>query len=197
MEFKDVLQKFKVTFHLTNEQIAKEVGVNKSTVGRWLSGDTRVVNQNVIEKLSEMLNLDVETLLNGENKYEKPILGTVKAGYDLFIDENFQDYESVSKDDYYKGDFFLRVTGDSMDGAHIHDQDLIYVKKCNDVPNETIAVILIGGQEVTVKRIIKKDSLLILEAANPSVPSRYFSYQEVEQLPIQIIGKVLYSRSDF
>lgn len=151
MEFKDVLQKFKVTFHLTNEQIAKEVGVNKSTVGRWLSGDTRVVNQNVIEKLSEMLNLDVETLLNGENKYEKPILGTVKAGYDLFIDENFQDYESVSKDDYYKGDFFLRVTGDSMDGAHIHDQDLIYVKKCNDVPNETIAVILIGGQEVTVK----------------------------------------------
>ena len=92
MEFKDVLQKFKTTFHLTNEQIAREVGVNKSTVGRWLSGDSKVVNQDVIEKLSEMLNLDVETLLNGENKYEKPILGMVKAGYDLFIDENFESY---------------------------------------------------------------------------------------------------------
>ncbi len=27
---------------------------------------------------------------------------------------------------------FLRAVGDSMSGAHIHDGDLLYVKKCND-----------------------------------------------------------------
>lgn len=34
----------------------------------------------------------------------------------------------MTQDDYYRGDFFLRVVGDSMSGAHIHDGDLLYVK---------------------------------------------------------------------
>ena len=58
-----------------------------------------------------------------------------------------------------------------MTGAHIHDQDLIYVKQCDDVKSGTIAVILIGNTEVTVKRIIKKEPFLILEAANPTAVS--------------------------
>ena len=105
-------------------------------------------------------------------------------------------YEEVSKSDYYRGDYFLRVCGDSMTGAHIHDQDLIYVKQCDDVKSGTIAVILIGNTEVTVKRIIKKEPFLILEAANSTVPARYFTQEEVRDLPVKIIGKVLYSRSD-
>lgn len=83
-----------------------------------------------------------------------------------------------------------------MTGAHIHDQDLIYVKQCDDAESGTIAVILIANTEVTIKRVIKKDHLLILEAANPAVPARYFTYEEVQELPVKIIGKVLYSRSD-
>ena len=43
-----------------------------------------------------------------------------------------------------------------MTGAKIHDNDLIYVKQCHDVPNGTIAVVLIEREEVTIKRIIKK-----------------------------------------
>lgn len=196
MTFQDYLQKYKETMGVSNEYIAKIVGVNRSTVARWLKGDNKVTNPEVIEKLSYLLNIDIESLLNHSEKYEKPILGQVKAGYDFWIDENFEGYESVSKDDYYKGDFFLRVNGYSMDGANIHDQDLLYVKKCDDVPSGTIAVVLIGREEVTVKRVIKKDELLILEAAHPSISPRYFSYQEVQELPVQIIGKALYSRSD-
>ena len=83
-----------------------------------------------------------------------------------------------------------------MTGAHIHDQDLIYVKQCDDAKSGTIAVILIGNTEVTIKRIIKKEPFLIFEAANPAVPARYFTQEEVKNLPVKIIGKVLYSRSD-
>ena len=142
-----------------------------------------------------MLQTDVEQLLKEKETYRKPILGLVKAGYDLWADENWEGYEEVTASDYYLGDFFLGVTGDSMDGAHIHDQDLIYVKQCQDVASGTIAVVLIENNEVTVKRIIKKEDLLILEAANPAVPSRYYTAEEVEQLPVRILGKVLYSKS--
>ncbi len=196
MNLKEYLKKYKEKMGVSNEYIASQLGVNRSTVTRWLKGDTKVTNPEVIEKLSFILGVDVESLINSEERYEKPVLGEVKAGYDLLIDENFEGYEQVTQDDYYRGDFFLRVVGDSMSGAHIHDGDLLYVKKCNDVPSGTIAVVLINRSEVTVKKVIKKEGLLILEPANPSVDVRYYSQEEVESLPIEIIGKALYSRSD-
>lgn len=196
MNFKEYLKKYKEKMGVSNEYIASQLGVNRSTVTRWLKGDTKVTNPEVIEKLSFILGVDVESLINSEERYEKPVLGEVKAGYDLLIDENFEGYEQVTQDDYYRGDFFLRVVGDSMSGAHIHDGDLLYVKKCNDVPSGTIAVVLINRCEVTVKKVIKKERLLILEPANPSVDVRYYSQEEVESLPVEIIGKALYSRSD-
>lgn len=196
MNFKEYLKKYKEKMGVSNEYIASQLGVNRSTVTRWLKDDTKVTNPEVIEKLSFILGVDVESLINSEERYEKPVLGEVKAGYDLLIDENFEGYEQVTQDDYYRGDFFLRVVGDSMSGAHIHDGDLLYVKKCNDVPSGTIAVVLINRCEVTVKKVIKKEGLLILEPANPSVDVRYYSQEEVESLPVEIIGKALYSRSD-
>lgn len=196
MNFKEYLKKYKEKMGVSNEYIASQLGVNRSTVTRWLKGDTKVTNPEVIEKLSFILGVDVESLINSEERYEKPVLGEVKAGYDLLIDENFEGYEQVTQDDYYRGDFFLRVVGDSMSGTHIHDGDLLYVKKCNDVPSGTIAVVLINRCEVTVKKVIKKEGLLILEPANPSVDVRYYSQEEVESLPVEIIGKALYSRSD-
>lgn len=196
MNFKEYLKKYKEKMGVSNEYIASQLGVNRSTVTRWLKGDTKVTNPEVIEKLSFILGVDVESLINSEERYEKPVLGEAKAGYDLLTDENFEGYEQVTQDDYYRGDFFLRVVGDSMSGAHIHDGDLLYVKKCNDVPSGTIAVVLINRCEVTVKKVIKKEGLLILEPANPSVDVRYYSQEEVESLPVEIIGKALYSRSD-
>lgn len=196
MQFKDYLQKYKESMGVPNEYIAKQLGVNRSTVARWLKGESKVTNPEVIEKLSFILGVDVESLMNEAERFEKPVLGEVKAGYDLMIDENFEGYEQVTQDDYYRGDFFLRVVGDSMDGAHIHEGDLLYVKKCQDVPSGTIAVVLIGHSEVTVKKVIKKEGLLILQPANPSVDARYFSQEEVRTLPVEIIGKALYSRSD-
>lgn len=196
MNFKEYLKRYKEKMGVSNEYIASQLGVNRSTVTRWLKGDTKVTNPEVIEKLSFILGVDVESLINSEERYEKPVLGEVKAGYDLLIDENFEGYEQVTQDDYYRGDFFLRVVGDSMSGAHIHDGDLLYVKKCNDVPSGTIAVVLINRCEVTVKKVIKKEGLLILEPANSSCNVRYYSQEEVESLPVEIIGKALYSRSD-
>lgn len=197
MTLKELLNEYKQKMNVTNDYIAERVGVNKSTVSRWLKEDIKVMKPEVIENLSYMLGVDVEALLKEKEKYQKPILGLARAGYGLFADENLEGYEDVSKSDFYRGDYFLRVTGDSMTGAHIHDHDLIYVKQCHDVPSGTIAVALIGGDEVTVKRIIKKEGLLILEAANPAVPARYYTQEEVASLPVQIIGRVLYSRSDF
>lgn len=197
MKLREILNEYKQKANVTNDYIAEQVGVNKSTVSRWLKEDIKVMKPEVIERLSYLLGTDVEALCKETEQYQKPIIGIAKAGYGLFAEENYEGYEDVAKEDYYRGDYFLRVTGDSMEGARIHNQDLVFVKQCQVVPSGTIAIVLIGGDEVTIKRVIKKENLLILEAANPNVENRYFTKEEVESLPVQIIGKVLYSRSDF
>lgn len=87
--------------NVTNDYIAEIVGVNKSTVSKWIKGETKVMKPEVMRKLSYMLGVDVEAILKNSDRYMKPIPGTAKAGYGLFVEENFDGYEEVSKSDYY------------------------------------------------------------------------------------------------
>lgn len=196
MKLSELLIDYKKRANVSNEFIAQKVGVNRATVSRWIKDDTKIMKHEVIEKLSFLLGRNVDALLSDKELYQRPVLGVAKAGYNHYADQNFEYMEDVSKEDYYKGDYFLRVTGDSMELAHIHDGDLIYVKECSDVPSGSIAVVLVGD-EATIKKVIKKADLLILEAANPNIETRYYTLQEINNLPVKIIGKVLYSRTDF
>ena len=197
MELKDIIIRLKADLGFNNTQIAKELGVTKTTVGRWISGEIKNIQDETAENLSELLGFDVKAAISGEIiNFKKPILGFAKAGYDLFLDSNYLGEEELTYQDYIHGDFFLRVTGDSMIGEGIMNNSLVYVKKTNIVNSKDIAVIMVGN-EITIKKVIFKTDTLILEAANPTVENRYFSKEEVETLPVKIIGKVLYSKTEF
>lgn len=197
MELKDIIKQLKKKTGYNNATIARILGVSKPTVGRWVDGEVTHLKEDTATRLSEMLGYDVSKILNNDLvSFKKPILGMVKAGYDLFLESNYLGESEVTYDEYNNGDFFLEVVGDSMIGDGIIDGSLIYVRKNNNVPSGKIAVVKVGD-EVTVKRIIIKDETLILEASNPSVKNRYFSKAEVEELRIQIIGEVLYSKTEY
>ena len=197
MELKDIIIRLKADLGFNNTQIAKELGVTKTTVGRWIGGEIKNIQDETSENLSELLGFDVKAAISGEIiNFKKPILGFAKAGYDLFLDSNYLGEEELTYQDYIRGDFFLRVTGDSMIGEGIMNNSLVYVKKTNIVNSKDIAVIMVGN-EITIKKVIFKTDTLILEAANPTVENRYFSKEEVETLPVKIIGKVLYSKTEF
>ena len=65
--------------------------------------------------------------------------------------------------------FFLRVSGDSMTGAGIHDGDLLVVDRSLDPrPGRVVVAVLDGG--FTLKRLARHRGRLRLEAANPDYP---------------------------
>ena len=65
--------------------------------------------------------------------------------------------------------FFLRVSGDSMIGAGIHDGDLLVVdRSLNPRPGRVVVAVLDGG--FTLKRLVRHHGRLRLEAANPDYP---------------------------
>ena len=115
----------------------------------------------------------------------------------MFAQENYMGEEEITEEDFYKGDYFLEIQGDSMTGSGIMDGDLALIKQCQSVASGEIAVVMIGDDEVTVKKIIKKPDMLILEATNPQVENRYFTKEEVEYLPVRIIGKLVYTKTYF
>ncbi len=65
--------------------------------------------------------------------------------------------------------FFLRVSGDSMTGAGIHDGDLLVVDRSLDPrPGRVVVAVLDGA--FTLKRLMRDRRGLHLEAAHPDYP---------------------------
>lgn len=195
MELKELLAKYEYEHERSHQDVANELGVSLSTYYRWLSGESTMLKKGTIDKLSNVLNYDIEMLLS-EGDRIKPIAGFVKAGYDLLADENIEGYIELGQADARRGDYFLRICGDSMIDSHIYDGDLVYVKKSEVINSGQIGIVLVGD-EITIKKVYYKDNLMILEASNPKYESRFFSKEEIEELPVKVMGVVKFVRRDF
>ncbi|MEO7995544.1 MAG: transcriptional repressor LexA [bacterium] len=80
----------------------------------------------------------------------------------------------------------LRVTGDSMEAAHICDGDLAIIRQQPEVRNGDIAAVDMDG-EVTLKYFEKSGSKVMLISANPRThPTREI---DTAIMPIRVIGK--------
>ena len=99
-----------------------------------------------------------------------PLIGRVNAGTPVLAVENHEDAIQVDPGRFRPNpDFALRVHGDSMIEAGIHDQDLLLVHKTPEARSGQIVVARLGD-EVTVKRLRRKGRATWLEPANPRYP---------------------------
>lgn len=75
--------------------------------------------------------------------------------------------------------FFLRVKGDSMINAGIHDGDIIVVDR-SITPIDRSVVVAVIDSELTVKRLVLNNGVAELHAENPGyAPIRFKKGQEV------------------
>ena len=80
-----------------------------------------------------------------------------------------------------QGDHYaLQVEGDSMIDAGIFDGDTAIIKKCESAENGTIVVALVENEEVTLKKLRKRNNSIALEPANPLYETRIFGPDQVE-----------------
>lgn len=96
-----------------------------------------------------------------------PLVGRVAAGYPLLAEENIEEYLTfpVSMIPANCEVFALRVAGESMKDAGIHDGDIAIIKKQNSAENGEIVVALIEG-EATLKYFYKEKKKIRLQPAN-------------------------------
>lgn len=127
------------------------------------------------------------------NQIAIPTLGTVKAGYDYLAQENIVGYESIDNISNPEEYYALQITGDSMEPL-FSNGDIAIIHKQDNFENGNTCVVLINGEEATIKKVVRMDDGIDLIAMNPYYPVHHFSKEEMEKIPVQIIGKVVEAR---
>lgn len=98
-----------------------------------------------------------------------PVIGTVAAGMPILAEENIESYFPVPAEYVPAGEAFaLKVKGESMINAGIHNGDQVFVKACTTAQNGEIIVALVDDS-ATVKTFYKEDGHIRLQPENDSM----------------------------
>lgn len=183
---------------MTQEQIAKKLGLNRQTYRNYENGD-RQPDFDTLTKMADYFGVTIDYLLGRDIKkdpviqdeveindlYPIPLLGSVAAGIPIERQEDLEGYVFINfmpKEEY----FALRVHGESMKNAGILDKSILIVHKqetaeCNDI------VVAMLNREQTVKRFKRYGDNIFLMPENP----------DFEPIPVTpndeliILGKVV------
>lgn len=191
--------------NLTLEQVGDLVGVGKSTVRKWETGDIENMKRDKIVKLAKALRVSPSYIMGIEDEKPQletipvkkiPVVSKISAGMPIYTEENLIDYIYFATKNLNsnKEEFGLQVSGDSMDKL-FQDGDVVVVEKDSTVENGQLGVVLVNGYNGTVKRIRYNNDQIILipESNNPShYPQVYGKDDEVK-----IVGRIVASQKLF
>ncbi len=197
--------------NMTLEQVGNIVGVGKSTVRKWETGEIANMRRDKIAKLAEALGVEPSFLMGWEDKEpaaeEKksrplprvhegvriPVYGSIPCGVPIEAIDDITDWEDIPKE-WCTGDkeFFALVTkGDSMYPKYI-EGDVVIVQKQEDFMNGDDCVVYINSDyEATLKTLYKLKEGIQVKPFNSNYTPRTYSWAEVETLPISIAGVVV------
>ena len=190
--------------NMTSAELSRLTGIDEGTISNYRKGkyEPKQIKTEMIAKalnvsIPWLMGLDVPISGRKDNSTTIPVLGYVRAGIPITAVENIIDYEEISEETAKSGEYFaLQIKGDSME-PRIREGDVVIVKKQEQVENGEIAVVLINGDEATVKKFYKTDSGIKLVSTNPAYDPFFFTNEEIKTLPLQIIGKVVELRAKF
>lgn len=199
MNMGDRIKSLRISHNMTQEELGKKIGVQKSAIRKYEKGEVINIKRATIETLSKIFNVSPSYLMCIEDNNNRniiktnriPVLGKIPAGIPIEMIEDVIDYEEIS-DEMLKGDreyFGLKVSGDSMTPKYL-DGDVLIVQKADDCESGQDCIVMVNGNDGTFKRVIKNKDGIILQPLNPNYEIKFYSNDEIEKLPIKILGVV-------
>jgi DNA polymerase V len=129
-------------------------------------------------RIPESLLSKVKWLLEN-NEHETPSIysiplysSRIAAGYPFPVDDHIEHHLDLNQHLIQKPTttFLVRVEGDSMIGAGIHDNDILIVDRSLEIYDGKIVIAMLNG-ELTVKRFRKRKGNAYLQPENPKYPA--------------------------
>ena len=195
----------------TQTDLAKRLKCSKQAV--WMyEKNQRQPSYEMLEAMADVFNVPIGFLISEEDRSKAmskqvganyiavdaivsiPIVGTIRCGPGGLAYQDIEAYVPAANVKHPAECFYLRVVGDSMEPS-ITEGDLALIRKQDDVESGELAAVVINGEEGTLKRVIKKDGALILQAFNPAYPPRVFTGADINT--VRIAGKVIRTEKEW
>ena len=186
------------TAGLTQVELAKKTDLSRSYIGD-IEKDRYNPSVSTLQLIAKATNAPLETLLPSTEPQQPagrgvriPVLGRVVAGIPIEAVEEILDYEEITPELAATGEFFaLKIRGHSME-PRMMEGDVVIVRRQDDVDSGDVAIVLVNGDEATVKRVKKQEEGITLIATNTSVyEPHFYSNKEIADLPVRILGRVV------
>lgn len=199
MDIAKTLKHLRRSKKMTQDALAKELSVSKSTICMYENGE-RIPPSDMVERIADFFNVSINSLYGREDSVSLPsnvfpitrkrfrMLGDIACGSPRYADEDHETYIEASAN--IQADFCLRAKGDSMIGARINDGDIVFIREQPMVNDGEIAAVIIDD-EATLKRVKynkEKQQLTLFPANDKYDPLVYFG-DDLSQ--IRILGKAV------
>lgn len=187
--------------NITQQQLADEIGIAKSTVSMYETG-RREPDFEALEKLADFFNVPMSTFFPGgetpawptqlpsnitpmPSTVSRPRLGAIACGEPILAEQNIECYDSVPE--WVDCDFTLVCRGDSMINARIFDGDIVCIRQQPEVESGEIAAVMVGEDEATLKRVRILENGVALLPENNAYEPMFFMGEDAAK--VRILGK--------
>lgn len=196
------IKQLRTGLEMKQSDLAKRLNVGQNTISNWETGKTEP-DTGSLQKMASLFGVSIDyvlghvTLKTSEEGLQVPVLGDVAAGIPIEAIQDIVDYEEIDAALAGSGEFFgLRLKGSSME-PRMREGDVVIVRKQDDVESGDVAVVMVNGDSATVKRIKKGPSGITLIPNNPVFDPMFYTNEEIQSLPVRILGKVVELRAKF
>ena len=190
---------------LTQRKLADKLSISRSAVSMWEIGASQPDPAQIV-RLADIFGISADYLLGRIGEKDAPastggvwipVLGDVAAGVPIEAVEDILDYEEIAASVAACGEHFaLRIKGESM-APRMATGDVVIVRCQSDVENGEVAVVVVNGDSATVKKIKKSPDGMALVPTNPACEVMIYTNEQIAELPVTIIGKIVELRAKF
>ena len=193
------LRKLRKERNLYQKDVAEAIKTSVQVYNNYELGK-REPDFDTFGKLADYFGVSTDYLLGKSNHPRSdeseqiairiPVFGHIPAGLPITAIENIIDYEEVPIE-WGKGNkeyFALKIKGDSMSPKYL-DDDVVIFLQTSDCDSGKDCAVMINGEDATFKKVIKQTNGIVLQPINTDVyDAVFYSNEDIEQLPIKVIG---------
>ena len=212
----EIIKEYRAKHNLSLQDFADKIGTSRSYIHMLEKNINPSTNKPInpsietLKSLANAMDLDVDTLLKklddnqliflNEEKYKEQfntststavvlVYGTIPAGIPMECIEDILDTEEIPASMLKGGKqyFGLKVKGNSMFPAYLNGDTVIF-EKVDDCESGQDCVVMVNGNDGTFKRVLKNKNGIILQPLNSEYEPLVFTNEQINNLPVKIIG---------
>ena len=212
----EIIKEYRAKHNLSLQDFADKIGTSRSYIHMLEKNINPSTNKPInpsietLKSLANAMDLDVDTLLKklddnqliflNEEKYKEQfntststavvlVYGTIPAGIPMECIEDILDTEEIPASMLKGGKqyFGLKVKGNSMFPAYLNGDTVIF-EKVDDCESGQDCVVMVNGNDGTFKRVLKNENGIILQPLNSEYEPLVFTNEQINNLPVKIIG---------